>query len=258
MIIDSHVHIGRWIGDDSLEKIIESASRNGIDLLLISSLGEHGYIIYPTVEELINANNCVLEAIEKYPDRIQGLCYVNPQYSEESINEIERCIADGMVGIKLWIAAKASDPSVEPIAEKAIELDVPILQHAWYKMTGNMENESTPLDVAILAKKYPELKIHKAHLYGAGFRGIADIAPYPNVYVDTGGGEPEAGILEFAVKEMGAERILFGSDAPGRGFAVQLGKVTGSCIPEESKEMILWKNARKIYNIKLTFNLKMI
>ncbi len=86
-----------------------------------------------------------------------------------------------------------------------------------------------------------------AHLYGAGFRGIADIASYPNIYVDTGGGEPEAGIIEFAVKEMGAERILFGSDAPGRGFAVQLGKVTGAGISEEFKEMILWKNATKVY-----------
>jgi uncharacterized protein len=251
MIIDSHVHIGRWIGDDSIEKIVESALRNNIDISFVSSLGERGYIIYPTVDEFVKANSCVLDAIEKFPNNIKGLCFVNPQHPKESISEIERCVAGGMVGIKLWIAVKASDPSVEPIAEKAIELDVPILQHAWYKMTGNMENESTPYDVAVLAKKYPELKIQMSHLYGAGFRGIADIAPYSNIYVDTSGGEPEAGILEFAVKEMGAERILFGSDAPGRGFAVQLGKVTGANIPEELKEMILWKNAMRIYNIKM-------
>ena len=248
MIVDSHVHIGKWIGDDSLEKIIESALRNGIDLLMVSSLGERGYIAYPPVDEFVKANNCVLEAIEKFPDNIQGLCYVNPQYPKESISEIDRCIANGpMIGIKLWIAGKASDSSAETIAEKAIELDVPILQHAWYKMTGNMENESTPSDVAIMAKKYPELKIQMAHLYGAGFRGIADIAPYPNIYVDTGGGEPETGIIEFAMKEMGSERILFGSDAPGRGFAVQLGKVKGADIPEEYKENILWKNAVRVY-----------
>jgi predicted TIM-barrel fold metal-dependent hydrolase len=154
-----------------------------------------------------------------------------------------------MIGIKLWTAAKASDNSVEPIARKAVELDVPILQHAWDKTTGNMKDESTPADVAILAQKFPQLRIQMAHLYGAGYRGIADIAPYPNVYVDTGGGEPEAGILEYAARQIGEERILFASDAPGRGFAVQLGKVVGSDISEEAKEMILWKNAKRIYKL---------
>ena len=112
-----------------------------------------------------------------------------------------------------------------------------------------MENESNTADVAALARKFPELKIHMAHLYGAGYRGIADIAPYPNIYVDTGGGEPEEAVLEYAIREIGAERILFGSDAPGRSFAVQLGKVTGADISEEEKEMILWKNTERLYKL---------
>ena len=247
MIIDSHVHITQV---DVTDGLIKSASRSGIGLLLISSLGIRGYTRYPTVEEIVSANNCVLEAVERFPDAVRGICYVTPQHPDESLAELDRCIARGpMVGIKLWVAAKASDPSVEPIARKAVELDVPILQHAWNKATGNMEDESTPADVAILAQKFPELQIHMAHLYGAGYRGIADIAPYPNVYVDTSGGDPEAAVLEYTMQEIGVERILFGSDAPGRGFAVQLGKVTGTDISEEAKEMILWKNTKRIYKL---------
>jgi len=251
MIIDSHVHIGNWSNDDSVEEILASASLNGIDILLVSALGERGYIAYPTVEEFIAANSLVLKAIERFPDRISGICYVNPRYPKESIYELDRCIARGpMVGIKLWISAKASDLSlIDPIARKAIELDVPILQHAWYKMTGNMDDESSPSDVAILAREFPDLRIQMAHLYGAGFRGIADISPYPNIYVDTGGGEPEAWILEYAVKELGPDRIVFGSDAPGRGFAVQIGKVTGADLSEEDKEMILWRNTKRFYRL---------
>ncbi len=247
MVIDSHVHITHV---DDTDNLIKSASLSGIGLLMICSLGVRGYIQYPTVEKMALANDCVLEAIQRFPDEVRGVCYANPQYPEESLAEIDRCIAYGpMFGIKLWVAAKASDPSVEPIARRAVELDVPILQHAWNKATGNMENESTPADVAILAQKFPELRIHMAHLYGAGFRGIADIAPYSNVYVDTGGGEPEAGILEYAVREIGAERILFGSDAPGRGFAVQLGKVTGAAISQKDRDMILWKNTKRVYKL---------
>lgn len=247
MIVDSHVHITRVNETDGL---IRSASRSGIGPLLICSLGVGGYMSYPTVEEFVAANNSVLEAIERFPDEVRGICYVSPQHPEESLGEMDRCIANGpMIGIKLWVAAKASSPSVEPIARRAVELDVPILQHAWNKATGNMEDESTPADVAVLARKFPQLLVHMAHLYGAGFGGIAHIAPYPNIYVDTGGGEPEAGILEYAVRELGAERILFGSDAPGRGFGVQLGKVTGANISEDAREMILWENTKRVYKL---------
>ena len=247
MIIDSHIHITQA---NTANELIESASLSGIGLLLVSCLGVRGYTQYPTAEAVISANNHALEAVERFPNELRGLCYANPRHPDESLAEIDRCIARGpMVGIKLWTAAKASDPSVEPIARKAIELDVPILQHAWDKTTGNLEDESTPADVAVLAQKFPELRIQMAHLYGAGYRGIADIAPYPNIYVDTGGGEPEAGVLEYAAREIGRERILFASDAPGRGFAVQLGKVTGADISEEAKEMILWKNAKRIYKL---------
>jgi len=247
MIIDSHVHIA---GANEIDRLIESASRSEIGLLLVSSLGIGGYRVYPTVEMVVAANNSVLEAAKRFPDAARGVCYADPLHTEESLAEIDRCIAHGpMYGIKLWVAAKASAPCVEPIARKAVELDVPILQHAWNKATGEGENESTPADVVVLARKFPKLRIQMAHLYGAGFRGIADITPYPNIFADTSGGEPEAGILEYAITQMGAERILFGSDAPGRGFAVQLGKVTGSNISEEDKEMILWKNAKRVYKL---------
>ena len=137
MIIDSHVHINKV--DDTVG-LIRSASLNEIDVLLICSLGVGGYTQHPTAEEVAAANDCVLEAIKHFPDEVRGICYATPQHPEESLAEIDRCIANGpMLGIKLWVAAKASDPSVEPIARKAVELDVPILQHAWDKATGNME-----------------------------------------------------------------------------------------------------------------------
>lgn len=250
MIIDCHVHIGDWSSTESLDRIVGSGLTNGINKLIVSALGEKSYIAYPTPEEFVSANNIVLNALNKYPDILLGICYVNPKYPEEALAEIERCIANGpMIGIKLWVSVKASDPIVEIIARKALELEVPILQHAWYKATGNMPDESTPMDVVVLARKFPDLRIHMAHLYGAGLRGIADIADYKNIYVDTSGSEPEAWILEYAVEQLGDERILFGSDAPGRSFGVQLGKVMGADIAEHQKQLILSENAIRFYDL---------
>jgi predicted TIM-barrel fold metal-dependent hydrolase len=50
----------------------------------------------------------------------------------------------------------------------------------------------------------------------------------------------------MAVRELGAERVIFGSDVPGRGFASQLAKVQGATISDGEKRLILSGNLRKI------------
>jgi predicted TIM-barrel fold metal-dependent hydrolase len=43
----------------------------------------------------------------------------------------------------------------------------------------------------------------------------------------------------MAVRELGAERVIYGSDAGGRSFASQLAKVMGAEIPEAARQLIL-------------------
>jgi hypothetical protein len=154
-----------------------------------------------------------------------------------------------MTGVKLWVACKASDEKVFPIAGECVKLDIPLLLHSFNKTTGNMENETSSADVAYLAGKFPELTIIMAHLNGNGYKGVADVEPFPNVYVDTSGATPAAGLLEYAVEKIGASRLLFGSDAPGRGFDVQLGRIYGAQISGKDKELIAGKNAERILKL---------
>jgi len=50
----------------------------------------------------------------------------------------------------------------------------------------------------------------------------------------------------MAVRELGAERVIYGSDAGGRSFASQLAKVTGAEIPEATRRLILGENLRRL------------
>ena len=50
----------------------------------------------------------------------------------------------------------------------------------------------------------------------------------------------------MAVRELGAERVIYGSDTGGRSFASQLAKVMGADIPETAKKMILGENLRRM------------
>ncbi len=69
-----------------------------------------------------------------------------------------------------------------------------------------------------------------------------ETAPNPHASA-TGGAGVQAARL---VSELGAERVLYGSDAPGRDFAAQLGRVYGAKIGAAEREMILGGNARKL------------
>ena len=50
----------------------------------------------------------------------------------------------------------------------------------------------------------------------------------------------------MAVRELGPERVLYGSDAGGRSFASQLSKVDGASIPEAAKKLILGENLKRM------------
>jgi len=89
-----------------------------------------------------------------------------------------------------------------------------------------------------------------AHLTGCGIRGVLEIKNFNNVWIDISGSQPVAGIMEYAVKKIGAERILFGSDCPGRDFSAQLSKVYGAKIKEREKELILGINAKNLLELK--------
>ena len=121
-----------------------------------------------------------------------------------------------------------------------------IFQHTWIKVTGNLPGESTPMDLAELAKRNPEATLICGHTGGDWELGIRAVRPYANISVDLAGGDPVAGITEMAVRELGAERVIYGSDAGGRSFASQLAKVQGADIPEQAKRSILAGNLKPL------------
>jgi hypothetical protein len=189
----------------------------------------------------------VLQALSHWHDRAFGFVYVNPKYVKESVAEIDRYIRDGpMVGVKLWVARRANAPELDAIVQRATELKAVVYQHTWLKITGNLPGESTPMDLAALAARHPEASLICGHTGGDWEQGIRAVRAHRHVAVDLAGGDPLAGITEMAVRELGAERILYGSDAPGRSFASQLAKVQGADVPEEAKRLILAGNLQRL------------
>ena len=166
---------------------------------------------------------------------------------EASLEEIERCVANGpMVGIKLWVAARCADEQIDPIIQRCHELKAAIFQHTWLKAQGNQPGESTPEDLARLAARHPDVPLICGHTGGDWERGIRMIRPFSNVSIGTGGFDPTAGVIEMAVRELGADRVIYGSDIGGRSFSSQLAKVLGADISERDRQSVLGHNLRRM------------
>ena len=241
MIIDCHAHI-RTGEHAEIETILAAADRAGVDRMSVSSLSRE-WSEFPTPAQLEEAAADVLDVCERHPDRFIGATYVSADHVGKSLELIERSIAQGPCrSVKLWVSQYADDPRLNPIVERCIELDAPFLAHTWIKATGNMTRESTCHNVVNVARRRPEMKIWLAHYSGRWEETARVIRDCPNVCLDVSGGEPEDGIVDCLLKHIGPERIFWGSDIPGRSFAVQMSKVLSANIGDAEKQMILGGN----------------
>lgn len=244
--IDIHVH-HRWSdpGDRphyQLARTVELAHHSGIGRILALTGSRGG-----SPEELSARNDCTMALMAEDPHFWMGAMYLSPNHPPEFIREeARRCAGGGMVAIKHGTEVNARDRRLDPVAEAAAELDIPLLFHAWYKMVEKRPEESDGSDIAHLARRHPDTRFIMAHLTGVGRRGVQDVEDLPNVWIDTCGGWYDTGMVEYAVRHLGADRVLYGSDFPGRDYAAQVGRVEGADISNADREKILWRNAEAV------------
>jgi uncharacterized protein len=250
--IDCHMHVSagsrQWGWGDNRD-VIDAADRLGIDQLVCSIPITRGRWAAP--DEVRECNDGVLQAMREFPGRILGYCFLNPGYSREALQEMERCVVgEGMVGVKLYNQYKINDPVVFPIIERSIELGVPILSHAG-RLVDAADLARQPLtshaaDFVAVGRRYPKAMIIEGHIAGGGdwewsLKVLRD-AP-PSIYLDTSGSVMDAGMIERCVRDFGEERLLFATDMTMEGGVA---KILDAELTEEQRERIFWRNFQAI------------
>lgn len=255
MIWDLHTHLTRHLRGqtpaDKAAHLIETGARHGIERFC-TYMGIE-WSRDPDPVDFEKQNDQIIEVVNAHPGKIYGFVYLNPKYPDRCLDEMKRCLRDGpMVGVKLWIAHRCSAPELDPIIELATDLKAPVFQHTWMKTAGNLPGESTPADLVQLARRHPDAKLICGHTGGNWELALPEIREFQNIWTDLAGSDPTAGYTETAVRELGAGRVLYGSDAPGRSFASQIAKVTGADISPADKALILGDNLRQLLKPILT------
>jgi predicted TIM-barrel fold metal-dependent hydrolase len=205
------------------------------------------------VEALLLADpGRVLKPFKAWPDQLIGMIQLNANDLKASLAALDRWLRDGpMKGVYFpggGPGARAcSDPAVIPLVERVIALKGVIMQHTWNKTGGKQgPGESTPAELAALAARYPEQVFLCAHAGGEWEQGLRAVRDTPNVWIETSGFDATAGFIEMAVREIGEDRIVFGSHLPTRSLGTELTKVTAAEITEEAKSKILGANYRRL------------
>ncbi len=255
MIIDIHTHnhFKSWT------QLSYPSPEEDADLMLQIAATEHGveklcllgrFYPYPDEEGVRRINDQTIAMVKHRPNKLFGLAFLNPALPENFLRqEVTRCLDAGLSGVKLEFEVNARDSRLDPIMEIVAERNVFLLHHAWYKTVDLMGCESSPSDIAHLARRHPRARILMAHLTGSGIHGVLDIKDCDNVWLDTSGGQPFSGLVDYAVKKLGSQRVVYGSDYPARCYESQLGRIYDSGLNASERECVLRKNAEYLLGI---------
>jgi predicted TIM-barrel fold metal-dependent hydrolase len=221
MIIDAHAHIGATThqkSPPSLGVMYDVADGPAL-VALMDETGIDKAVVFPahTVgpdldENYERGNKRVADAVSAFPDRLIGFARVDPRYGRRASDELKRCVDDyGVRGLKLHPNWECFRPSnlrlLSPLLERLSDLKFPLLIYVGYELTAE------PTQSLVLAKAFPDVPVMLSHL---GFRLATDsliiAKEAANIYLEVSG--VGSGVVNRAIKQVGSDRVIFGSDVP--------------------------------------------
>jgi predicted TIM-barrel fold metal-dependent hydrolase len=206
-------------------------------------------------------NEPTLRAMAHHPDRFIGFCFVNPNYPDEVVPELERCFDAGMKGIKLHPAAHThyypiDGPNYRPVFEFAAARRCPILIHSGPRTESDLRMNRPSL-IAKVAESYPDAHFIISHCgaydpkepWVALDEAVEAARVHDNVYLNFNTLARYFGVIEYLVERVGADKVIFGSDAPQHCFIVEVGHVAYAKVSDDDKQKILGLNMQRLLRL---------
>ncbi len=243
MIFDSHVHVGAWVTPDFAghsTTLVETAAT-----LLAAGIG--GALVMPSDS---GDNDALLAELDAWsgPVRFVAAAWAMPDQAG-----FATLLAPGRFGaVKIhpsFCRRPVTDPCWRPAIQAARDMKLPVVVHCgrWQQMAGwglLME----------VAARWPDVDFVMAHMGGdspalvtAASDAIAD-SGFRNVYMGTESIR-EYWLISRAVRTVGADRILFGSDHNLNAPASFLAVIDAAGLSCEERDAVLGGNARRLFGV---------
>lgn len=234
-MIDMHLHLGRSRDGAKLTslQIRKAMEGSGISRGVVFAIDEAG--AGPSYERM---NDRVLRAVSK-DSHLIGFARLNPRAGEKACRELKRCAKAGIRGIKLHPRSESFSP--QEAEELIVEIErerLPILLHTSH------EPNCRPTSWSKIFKRHSRIPFVLAHgAKDAFLEAVSAARENRNVWVETS-------TLSYwrtgaILKQLGASRVVFGSDLPYSHPAVELLKLN-LLLSASERRKVYSENPRRI------------
>lgn len=253
-VIDVHGHYGRYIRDlhpqlcawmsATAEQVEQRAAASGVGCTIVSPLTA----LLPRFGGRAYEGNVEAAQAMSRCSALRQWVVIDPRDPRTFEQAAQLLAQSTCVGIKLH-----PEEHGYPIREHGEALFSFAAEHRAVVLTHSGEANSLPADFVPFADRYPEVTLILAHL---GFGPDDDpthqvraiqASRHGNIYTDTSSAKSVwPGLIEWAVQEVGADRLLFGSDTPLYHVANQKARIAAADLPAADKQRILSGNALRL------------
>ena len=249
-IFDAHNHLGyhtpTYLETRYPEELIAAMDDSGISLALVQqNMGNTA-----SLDELKKGHDFLEKSAKQYPKRFIPSTLVNPMI-KGSVEECERRLKTGLFkGIKAWPMADYSidDQLVDPVMELCRKYRTLLRIHS------DLEDpRSTPYAIGDLAERFPDIPVIIVH--APNERVLSPLVcvkvakKHDNIYLETTSWCPSSQI-EMAIKALGAERLIWGTDSPWTHYEIELAKLEVIQLSERDKELYMGLNFANLLGVK--------
>jgi hypothetical protein len=230
------------------EEVVSRANEASITRTIVSPLQS---ILPKSKEDILAGNRHALQVTTQFPELLQYVV-IHPDI-EETYRQAEQMLkSKNCVGIKIHPERHAYS-----IREHGDRIFAFAAKHNTVVLAHSGEQRSLPGDMVEFADRYPEMKLIVAHL-GCGWDGdktyqvrAIQKSKNHNIYTDTSSAQSiTPRLIEWAVSEIGSERILFGTDTPLYFTMMHRIRIECGQLSDSIKEDIFYRNAERLFKME--------
>lgn len=249
--IDVHAHYGPYHVDRCTDLENRFRSGDGSVVAQRSRLANTQYtIVSPHLALLprgradaVAGNDDAVQVVDDTPGLLQWVVInpLQPRTYDQAEKMLQRRTC---VGIKIH-----PEEHVYPIIDHGREIFEFAARHRALVLAHTGQPYSLPMDFIPMANEFPEMSLILAHLGNCPDPSGPDptlqvraiqASKKGNVYVDTSSVQSILpGLIEWAVGEIGSDRILYGTDTPVYFAGMQRARIDQAGLPDDDKWCIL-------------------
>jgi len=260
--IDVHGHYGIWHSSDSTRALADSFASGDGRTVVARACQAHTCVtivspllaLVPRGHGQVVAGNDEARQMVAQTEGLLQWAVVSPLEPRSFEQAAELLRLPQCPGIKIH-----PEEHQYPITEHGQALFEFAAEHGAIVSTHSGEQNSLPADYVPIANDFPEVTLILAHL-GCGWDGdlthqvrAVQASKHGNIFIDTSSERslyPK--LIEWAVKEVGAEHLLYGTDTPLHCAAMYRARIDHADLSLTEKQLILRDNAVRLFQLERT------